>query len=766
MYHAKCKVQVRSVSSEQRRCNRSITLFPPSAMVTIKRPSKKPRSAGCNILIVLLLAQLVVAVFFFTSGSNRDPSPVPAAQGLKDRLRHSSQALGVRKESRQSRDAGDAREGGGNGKAEIIVSDLKEDVDGEDVDPLQVNPTEDKEAGTHASSNYYFADFAYERENPPFRHAVVPDWTESHEKIVLQLPQHQIRSCQYKSDDHSILFHQTCRKKGTKLVAYNSAHFERSWCGVPIAPGKAAEIPEYCDEPVKLFDKEYTPIDGQGMPPIEVISTPAAVTSVATMKDVECDIPCRYEENMRGNERFVTGTEWKIIHTMNDPSKEDYAMVERTAFRQDVYYSTTSFKSSVPLSFFSFDEYDIFAPAVDFDKVDASGSYLVNSQCVTRGTKRNRWAGAVAEQFPVKSYGSCAHNANLPDGKTIDKKEDRMELLRRHRFNLALEAGDAKDHITPAVWEAISSGTLPVILGAQNIKDHLPLNSFVAVSGLQKFGDLGTLMAKVAGSKTEWQKYQTWRTNAECKQQFDLKYNFTRTSPECRMCRWAYAKRYGLGWSHAQQHVRETAIDRTLCLDATTGLISTPVKESWHKVTDGEYTDFFKAGEKSTCAELSKTLSMTPDLRLTRTVSAHDNVVDIVLSDFIREVPESDIVLRLELSVLNAEGSYFPNPHILVPTARGAVVSSLGIQDARSKVVVLASWHTEVTSTKEGVVEVIIRKSDEFLQNEEDEMRRIRIVIEDMSELNDKATEFYPSSFAKQLIQDFVDPLELFYLEP
>ena len=735
-------------------------------MVTIKRPAKKPRSTGCNILIFLVLAQLVIGVFFFfTSWPNRDPSPAPAAQGLKDRLRQSSKALGALTESTEPPDAGDivdtldTKEESGVGKNEVVVPDLNEDVE-----HLQLNPTEDKVAGTHAAANYYFADFAYERENPPFRHANVADWTESHEKVVQQLPQKEIRSCQYKSDDHSILFHQACRKKDTKLVAYNSAHFERTWCGVSIPQGMAVEIPEHCDEPVKLFAKNHPPIDGQGMPPIVVTST-AAVTSSTALKEVSCDVPCRFEEKPSGDKRYIAGTEWKIIHTMNDPSKQDDAKVERTAFRQDVYYSTTSFKSSVPLSFFSFDEHDVFAPAVDFDKVDASGSYLVNSVCAPHATKRNRWAGAVEEQFPVKNYGSCAHNTDLPKGKSLDKKEDRMELLRNHRFNLALEAGDAKDHITPVVWEAISSGTLPVILGAQNIKEHLPLDSFVAASGFQKYGDLGPVVAKIAGNKTEWQKYQAWRTNAEYKRQFDLKYNFTRTSPECRMCRWAYAKRYGLGWSHEQQYVHETTIDRRLCLDDTTKLVSKPFSESWLKVTNQVYSDVMKAGEKSTCSDSSSTISIPQDLKLTRTVSAHDNVVDIVVSDFIKEVPGSDIVLRLELPVLNAEGSYFPSPHVLVSTARGAVASSLAIQDSKSKVIVLASWNTEVTSTKEGVVEVIIRRSDEEMHNAEDEMRRIRVVIEDMSELNDKTTEFYPSSFAKLLIQDFVDPLELFYLE-
>jgi hypothetical protein len=740
-------------------------------MVTIKRPAKKPRSTGCNILIVLLLAQVLAAVVFFTWGSKHEA--LPASQDMKDRLDQSVYTLRKAsqvppavvledkvKESQNTISSHDLQE-----KAEFDGQDEKNlQADDGHVENEKSKPSEDKLVGTHAAANYYFADFAYERENPSFRHASVADWDDSHDKIIALKPNLQIRSCQYKSDDHSVLFHATCRKEGTKLIAYNSAHFERSWCGLIIPPGAAVEIPKYCDEPVKLFQKDSPPVDGRGMPPIQVTST-REVPPTATFQDIACDIGCKVQQATTGDERYVQGTDWKIIQTMNDPLKHDNAKVERTSFRQDLYYSTTSFKSSVPLSFFSFDEYDIFAPAIDFDKVDASGSYLVDSLCASHFTKRNRWASAVEEQFPVKNYGKCAHNTDLPAKLKLYRKEDRIELLKKHRFNLAFEFGDAKDHISPQVWEALSSGTLVVILGAQNVKDHLPPDSFVSASGLQKWADLGTLVANIAKNKTEWQNYQTWRTNVEYKRQFEERYNFTRTSAECRLCRWAYAKRYGLGWSHQHQYVHEALVDRKLCLDDATKLISNPFKESWHKVTNGETTSIYKGVKTSTCGVSSDTLMLTNNLEFKRSVSFHDNVIDLVLSEFVKNAPGNDVVLRLELPVFNTEGSYFPNPHVLVSTTRGAVASSLSIQDSKSKVIVLASWHTEITSAKEGVVEVVIRKGDEELPHEQDETRRIRIIIEDMVELYDKATEFYPTSFAKLHVQDFVDPLELFYIE-
>ena len=48
---------------------------------------------------------------------------------------------------------------------------------------------------------------------------------------------------------------------------------------------------------------------------------------------------------------------------------------------------------------------------------------------------------------------------------------------------------------------------------------------------------------------------------------------------------------------------------------------------------------------------------------------------------------------------------------------------------------------------------------------DQDLLRRIRVITEDMNSLHDKLTEFFPSPFGKMMTQDFVDPLEMFYVE-
>lgn len=79
------------------------------------------------------------------------------------------------------------------------------------------------------------------------------------------------------------------------------------------------------------------------------------------------------------------------------------------------------------------------------------------------------------------------------------------------------------------------------------------------------------------------------------------------------------------------------------------------------------------------------------------------------------------------------------------------------------KVMVLANWETEMLGTAEGMMEVVLRGINGDLH--QDEQRRLRVIVEDMSYLHDKLTEYFPSSFGELMIKDFVDPLEVFYDE-
>ena len=622
--------------------------------------------------------------------------------------------------------------------------------------------------GTHTTKTGYFNDFEYERANPSFRRSSVTGWEENENTVSSLLnDKPSLRSCQYLSDTHQRLFRSdTCKREGGEgIVAYNNQPFPRFWCGVEIGPHSAVKIDQPCTQPIRLFPSD-PPVDGQGYQPVVIKDSPEAIADRSNLETVQCDIPCERVKKPQGNLRYIEGTSWRILQTMDDPVKRPDEKVERNAYRQDQYYSTTSFSSSVPLTEFSFDKYDIFAPAVDYDTVESTGSYFIDSQCASQALHRNRWEDAIHRQAPVASYGSCAHNAEMPEGLSLKNQQDRIAQMKKHRFNVAFEYGDAKDHITSVVWEAFSSGSLPVVLGAQNVADHFPPNSFISNVACQRWDDLGAKVKAIVNDKEKWESYQAWRTDPEAKQFFETKYNFTRTSPDCRMCRWAYAKRYGHGWNHVNQSVRSTAIERTLCLDSN-GLAVKPFLESWFITSDhGNDETILAADADNANCQTQPIGPVSLKGGGFREFQIHDNVFDLVVTDLKPlSAGQTSMVLRLELPMLNTDGAHFRDAHTLISTTRGSIVSSIAFQDKKSKVAILADWETEIQSVKEGVVDVVVVSDHDKLHHGKDEVRRIRIIIEDKAELYDKVTEYWPSSFTQQMIQDFVDPLELYYTE-
>ena len=223
---------------------------------------------------------------------------------------------------------------------------------------------------------------------------------------------------------------------------------------------------------------------------------------------------------MKGINQFIKGTDWRIIYSSADPLDVSEARVESTAFRRDEYYSTASFVSSVPQSTFSFDNYNLSLPALDYDKALPSASYLVDSKCSPPASKRHRWVGAVSSHYPVAHYGRCDHDTDLPKGMSLSKREDRIELHRQHRFNLAFEASNEKDQITELIWDAFQSGSLPVVLGPTNIESHFPPNSFINAGRFQSYDQLGEYVKQVSENKTLWESYNEWRKDFNVLQSF------------------------------------------------------------------------------------------------------------------------------------------------------------------------------------------------------------------------------------------------------
>jgi hypothetical protein len=84
----------------------------------------------------------------------------------------------------------------------------------------------------------------------------------------------------------------------------------------------------------------------------------AAPPAPDQLNNIPCNIPCQWEKSATAGDDLhlltIYGTNWQILQTMENPLFKEYARIERIAYREDVYYSTTSLRSSVPLSYYNF----------------------------------------------------------------------------------------------------------------------------------------------------------------------------------------------------------------------------------------------------------------------------------------------------------------------------------------------------------------------------------------------------------------------------
>ena len=783
-------------------------------MVSVRRPNQ-PASGGSvfsvrNVVILLVLVQ-VVRLALPSSSNKSSPSKPTLSQVLQD---SKTLRAAVQKEPNLQafhdafRAHSDAHEGADSHHHEEetdhhdpldhVLPDLPtpeeadphhhaieepaatEITDLKAVDPIQKAAEDAAEAAREASSlqqdklrlhgtgptqKGYVNDFAHQRGSPAFRDGKFPHYEAMEERVqkLLKLDQ-PVHHCEFYTEDRRLTQRPQCMEdhKFHATLAYNSATFERYLCGQRIPPKSALHLDTPCDQPGRVFSKEP---DLTNMPAIQVQSQPVHHTEDHSLfENVQCDVPCRWEKDMQGTDRFIDGTDWKIFQSMDDPYFNDNAKVERTAYRQNLFYSTTSLSSSVPLSYFDLDKYNYRnAPALDWSTAAQKATWLLDTACMSGGNRRHRWATAVDKYVPLAAYGKCNHNTEVPPGESLQTPEGRVKLAKHNRIVLAMEAGNEKDHMSDITWEAFLSGAVPAYMGPSNANEILPEHSFIDGSAFNDYDKFAAYVKEVSESKELWESYQTWRSNSTVLKAFEDRFLFTRTAPECRVCRWAYAKMYGLGWDHQRQVVTKPKLPRKLCMGESYHVITQPFQEMWKERDVEKGHD----GTDEYCDPKDQTPEAVMDLdtyRITREVVSHDGVTDIIIKGIQSEASNDDVLLRLDFpEVDNRNGAYFRNTHTMTETERGALVSSATIQDANSKATVIASWVTEIRSPEPGILELVVQRIGEtFVPNEH---RRLRVIVEDMSELHDKVTEFYPSPFADRMTKDFVDPIEFFYMD-
>ena len=597
----------------------------------------------------------------------------------------------------------------------------------------------------------FVKDLEYERSNPDFLNAKISaEEDAAHVLEIAKLSGAALRSCA--GPDGSLS--DACKDNDTVLYAYNSANFSRAICGVDVGPRQVVKLDSVTEhncltEPTRhIMPQDVIPWNATAMPPIKVLAHNDPSTSTVPVK---CDVPCEYETALLfttgqvRQERYIQGEDWTIMYDSYESPKP----MEKGNWKRDIYYSTLSRQSSIPISEFDFSTYNFRdVPELEFKFLERGATYFAEENCQNSATRRHKWINALSAKFPVKAYGHCQHNT---DGN-VTTMENRLKLMRKHRLVLAYETSTEKDAFTRLTWEALQAGVVPVIVGPGNALDALPPRSFIWYGYYNNWDKFSEDVARIADDQELYDSYRSWRKDEAALSAFEAHMNFTRTEIKCRTCRWAYAKKYSLHWDAEQQLILPSTIPRDeFCTSSDEhALLMKPFKEVW----------LGRGGEgKMNCNSQAIDQEISIEAhghKITRRIFHHDGVTDISISELDLSDADGPIGLRLEFNIQNNEGASFPHAHTSVESNNHHLFSSSAIQDMSSRATVIADWRTVIETPEPGVVEVMLPDALE-------ESRRIRIIIEDVDLVNYKLTEFYPFSFGKKMTQDFANPMEMYH---
>jgi len=545
----------------------------------------------------------------------------------------------------------------------------------------------------------------------------------------------------------------------TEMVLYNPLDNERFMCNRKV-PGKSfvrVEKPFCRETEWRLFRETPVLENAKQLPPITIVPLAAEgdydhdefaeeyLQGEDELETFVCDVGC---QRVRGKwdmaiDQTVMGTNFRFRYSMESSINYDFLKREENSHKGNLFYATTSFASEIPLPYFSFAEYKIQAPAVDYDKAIRGASFLA-SNCDSTND-RERIVSEMMAVIRIDSMGRCLHNVEPPNGLEDNVQiRDKKSIQAQYLFHLAFENTNEVDYVTEKLWGTYESGALPVYMGAPNIQEHAIPNSIISWHDFNSTKALAEYLQVVANNKTLYESYHMWRKNP-LPEPFLDKFAFTDVHSFCRICRFVHARKYGFKFDHKTQSVQEPTIERSkFCTDTESHLISYPLKEQW--VQTGEILKSFPPSiDKADCHHIGA----SQDIEVgswTRTVSNWDGAIDI------------------QIVGTGEDGLYQLGSPIQGSTLEQKSPQMWQWQDSRSRATLVTSWQAnlwqENNHNSDGPPTTYVSIS---LRNIPKNVK-IRVIFEDVNTFYQNGNTEY-NYFGQLLAMDLLVPMERFLIQ-
>ena len=300
----------------------------------------------------------------------------------------------------------------------------------------------------------------------------------------------------------------------------------------------------------------------------------------------ECDVPCEYTTSASahgGDVDVVVGEQSPPQVPQEISSKNPEVLTAARSMESAAIYTalrtlhrhvgaamtTTLNTSAVPVTYLarsSIAKWGVAPQVFDRDRLRAHArarnatAVFVARNCASRSSREQTITKLHAKLVGgVDRPGQCMNNRPWPmcrEAGKEPKKCGKHALLRNYPFYLAFENSIDVDYVSEKVFHALEAGTLPVYLGASNVKDFVPHRSVVELRDHGSAEALAAHLKSLLDDPALYDSYFEWKRRP-LPDAFVSKFGFVATHAKCRLCRWAYATRHGYTWDQRRQIISD-----------------------------------------------------------------------------------------------------------------------------------------------------------------------------------------------------------------
>jgi len=124
---------------------------------------------------------------------------------------------------------------------------------------------------------------------------------------------------------------------------------------------------------------------------------------------------------------------------------------------------------------------------------------------------RNTYVRKLMEYLRIDSFGRCLQNRSFPKDQG---RATKLKTISRYRFTLAFENSICADYVTEKFFDPLIAGSVPVYLGAPNVKDYSPgENAFIDARSFRSPEHLAEYLSSIADQPEEYGRYLLWKQN-------------------------------------------------------------------------------------------------------------------------------------------------------------------------------------------------------------------------------------------------------------